>query len=307
MSGSKINGKTNRCQRMGKGPALIGAIGIALALAGCEEGQGFNLFGPKDGASAEATETAAPVRTGGATVERDVEAPDVFQVTDEGLWDGRPSLGGVWVAHTDVAEPLRVVVRNSANGKDVVGALFRRERATPGPSIQVSSEAAEALGIIAGQPATLEVTALIREEIEQLPPEPAMAAEAEILSPEEIEETTLDPIAAASAAIDTGNEPAITPATDHPTPVAAAAESAPSSSLEKPFIQIGIFSVEENANNTATSMRQAGMVPIVHEQSANGRHFWRVVIGPASNRSERADLLAKVKDLGFQDAYFVSR
>ena len=42
-------------------------------------------------------------------VERDVEAPGVFQVTEAGLWDGRPSLGGVWVAHPDVTEPERVI------------------------------------------------------------------------------------------------------------------------------------------------------------------------------------------------------
>ena len=33
---------------------------------------------------------------------RDVERPDIFSVTENALWDGRPSLGGVWVAHPDV-------------------------------------------------------------------------------------------------------------------------------------------------------------------------------------------------------------
>lgn len=294
-----------RRHRTGNGVTIAGAIGIAFTLTACEDGQGFNLFGPKAERAAEGEENAPTARTRASVIERDVEAPDVFQVSEEGLWDGRPSLGGVWVAHADAAEPLRVVIHNSTNGKEVIGALFRRERETPGPGIQVSSEAAEALGINAGQPAMLEVTALVREEIEEVPPEPAAQAEAEILAPEEIEETTLDPIAAASAAIDAEDPPpAITPATDAEV---AAAPTPPPSSLEKPFIQIGIFSVEENADNTATSMRQAGMVPIVHEQSANGRSFWRVVIGPARNSAERADLLAKVKELGFQDAYFVTR
>ena len=48
-------------------------------------------------------------------VDRDVEAPDVFQVSDQALWDGRPSLGGVWVASPDAVDPERVILRNPAN------------------------------------------------------------------------------------------------------------------------------------------------------------------------------------------------
>lgn len=285
---------------------MVAILGVTLALSACEEGQEFNLFGSANQTQGEPANEAEPRRANRTTVERDVERPDVFQLTDEGLWDGRPSLGGVWVAHSDVGDPQRVVIRNESNGRDVIGALFRRERETPGPRIQASSEAAEALGMLAGQPSTLSIVALVREEIEEAPPEDATDAEIEIAMPEDIEETTLDPIAAASAAIEDGEDtPAITPAEE----VAAApapAPRSPASSLDKPFIQIGIFSVEENAQNTATSMRQAGMVPVVHEQSSNGRKFWRVVVGPASNSSERAELLGKVKALGFEDAYFVS-
>ncbi len=56
----------------------------------------------------------------------------MFQVTDEGLWDGRPSLGGVWVAHPDVVDPERVIIRNTATGsfRDR-GAVHRRERDNP--------------------------------------------------------------------------------------------------------------------------------------------------------------------------------
>ncbi len=84
--------------------------------------------------------------------------PEVFQVSDKGLWDGRPSLGGVWVAHPDVAEPERVIIRNAENDKFVIGALFKRERENPGPRFQVSSDAAAALGMLAGAPSELNVT-----------------------------------------------------------------------------------------------------------------------------------------------------
>jgi hypothetical protein len=69
----------------------------------------------------------------GAAGRADVEAPEVFDITDAGLWDGRPSLGGVWVAHPDATDPERVMIRNTETGSFVIGALFRRERENPGP------------------------------------------------------------------------------------------------------------------------------------------------------------------------------
>jgi len=134
-------------------------LAAALALSGCLEGAA-----PKDGGTAAAT-APKPVRL----VDRDVEAPAVFQVTDTALWDGRPSLGGVWVASPDTVDPERVIMRNPANGKSVIGALFKRERDNPGPTLQISSDAAEALGLLAGQPAAIEVTALRREEVAEEP------------------------------------------------------------------------------------------------------------------------------------------
>lgn len=271
-----------------------------LVLAACEEGVNLGFLQPK--------EPTAQVTGSSSTklVERDVEAPDVFQVTEAGLWDGRPSLGGVWVAHPDAKEPERVIIRNSANGKFVIGALFRREREIPGPRVQASSDAAAALGMLAGAPVELNVTAL-RREAEELPAEPAPSelpetssldeAETAALSTGAIEATPLDPIAGAAAAIDAAPTPA---------PKAPVAPSSQISSLEKPFIQIGIFSVEANAKSTAGQMRNAGLIPTVLEQSSNGKPFWRVVVGPAQTKSERSQLLKSVKSTGFSDAYAVT-
>ncbi len=243
-------------------------------------------------------------RPGASTrvVERDVEAPEVFQISETGLWDGRPSLGGVWVAHPDAKDPERVIIRNEANDKFVIGALFRRERAQPGPRFQVSSDAADALGMLAGSPANLNVTALRKETVPQAP-DPSAAPTEDLDAPEEIEAASLDdPIAAAAAALDKaeGAAPAATPA-----PVAAPAPK-PTSTLTKPFIQIGIFSVESNARNTAESMRRAGMVPTVKPGNSSGKAFWRVIVGPTTSSAERASLLKKIKELGFSDAYFVT-
>ena len=130
---------------------------LALLLAGC----------------APATAPEAPVEAPATTPEGDVLVPDVYSFAGEAAWDGRPSLGGVWVAHPEVEEPIRVrISREGDDGAAVTGALFRRQRAGEGPAMQVSSDAALALGLAAGEPATLSVVAL------RSPPEPQDAVEA---------------------------------------------------------------------------------------------------------------------------------
>ena len=328
---------------------LAMAVSAIALLAGCAE-DGTQLFKP-------ASDTTV-VTSGGSTrlVERDVEAPEVFQATEAGLWDGRPSLGGVWVAHPDVTEPERVLIRNTSNAKFVIGALFKPSLERPGPRFQVSSDAADALGMLAGQPTNLNVTALRREEVPGAKTEPEPPAEtpvsaAAMPAPEEVETATLDPVAGAATAIARaeGAAPAAnlpvaaaeiaTPAPkkrrwfwqkkeEEVAPVAVAEAPAPSpapaavprasptapvanspkpvSKLDRPYLQIGIFSVEENARNTAVAMRQTGIIPAVLKQSSRGKTFWRVIVGPATTASERAELLKKIKAAGFTDAYAVT-
>ncbi len=272
---------------------------LAITLAGCEDGKTFKLFKPKDRSAATATASSGPSKM----IERDVEAPDVFHITDDGLWDGRPSLGGVWIAHADVTDPERVIIRNKANGKSVVGALFRRERENPGPKLQLSSDAATELGMLAGQPAKLDVVALRREEVPEVAPAPT---EETLDAPEDIEETSLDPIASAAAAIDAAeNKPAAT-ADASPAPKPAPTAK-PASAPSKPYIQLGIFSVQANANKTAANMRKSGLQSVVKEQTGSGKTYWRVLVGPAGSSAERASMLKKIKGMGFSDAYFVTR
>lgn len=277
-------------------------LGLAMGLLGCDENGEFSMSGLTSPSTGD--ETTAPASSQSTElVERDVEAPDVFQVEGKGLWDGRPSLGGVWVAHPNTTDPERVIIRNTANGKFVIGALFRRERDNPGPPLQVSSDAAEALGMLAGAPADLNVTALRREEAA---PVAEAQATTEFNAPEEIAATAIDPIEGAAAAIAAAEVVAATPAvTTTPTP-APAPKPTPTSSLAKPFIQIGIFSIETNARSTAEKLRADGILANVLAQNSNGRAFWRVTVGPTPSEADRAAVLAKVKALGFTDAYFVT-
>ena len=272
---------------------------LAFGLSGCQEPMNFPLFQKKPEQGSEA-EQARSVKL----IERDIEAPEVFQKSESGLWDGRPSLGGVWVAHPDVTDPERVIIRNDSNGKFVIGALFRREREIPGPRFQVSSDAAMALSMLAGKPVELNVTALRREEVAE-DPEPAPESSAEAMTAaSEIEATPLDPVSAASAALDKAETAQAEP---QPTPEPAPEATAPKpSTLDKPYLQIGIFSVEANAKNAAAMMERAGMVPTIKQASLKGKTYWRVLVGPAMSKSERSALLEKIKKSGFTDAYTVS-
>lgn len=389
----------------------IGQLGLvlcaSLVTAGCEMGASGKVKTAPDAA------TGATAKAGGASdnvklVERDVEAPNVFKVSDKGLWDGRPSLGGVWVAHGSVKDPERVMIRNPSNGKFVVGALFRREFENPGPALQVSSDAAEALGLLAGQPQVLNVVALRREELPNggIPADPgnpaigdkvndegtqtasaakpgdaasnaalASAAVAAAKGAPKGADAAKAPLPGAAAPAGAGlpkdmataaaqaevpvlpqadaqpkkkgfwpfrrkaqaapvppaaavSEPAVAGsiapgkitataigATTAGTAVAAAPAAAPAapkpakpaSSLSRPYLQIGIFSVEANAEKAAKQMRGAGMTAAVKADQSSGKSFWRVVVGPSDTEAARNALAAKVKGLGYPDAYAVSR
>ncbi len=321
---------------------MLAGVGLIL-LAGCENSQQINPFKSQSGASTS-TPTNGPRSN---QPPQDLEAPKIFSKTDMGLWDGRPSLGGIWVAHPDVTTPQRVIIRNTTNSKFVVGALFRRERANPGPAIQVSSEAAGPLGMLAGAPAKLSIIALKREEVKPEPeavpetvPEAAPVEEATKIEPAiapapaptvaaaktskaapskpatsgasgtsgVIEQTALDPVANAAAALDEADGTSVAAV---PAAVPAAAPAPPTKpklfALQKPFIQAGTFSIEENANNAAGALRGIGIEPVIKSQGTEGNSLWRVLVGPAKNRAERRTMLKNIKGIGFNDAYFVTQ
>lgn len=310
---------------------------VAALVAGCQgEGSPFgkkagpDASGPAavtteavDGTSATAGKTAEGVKPAKAAtksvklVNRDVEAPDVFSVTDMALWDGRPSLGGVWVASPDAVDPERVILRNAANGKFVIGALFRREHDNPGPTLQISSDAANALGLLAGEPGKISVTALRREEAPVTVPD----ASKPILDAAETVET--ETLAAATEGSDSAIAAAEAPAAAKPKskgfglfkkkqkasdgPVAPVVSSqpvkaaSPAPEAKGGLIQIGIFSVEANAKRAVDTLAKAGISATIHEEKSQGKAFWSVT---ASGGSEA---LARVKTAGFADAYMLKR
>lgn len=346
-------------RRQGKG-WLVLTVAAVFMLTACEEG-----LKTKSGPGGTKSSRAA------VSVESEVEAPEVFRLTSPGLWDGRPSLGGVWVAHPSVKDPERVIIRNTKNNKSVVGALFRRERDLPGPALQVSSDAAEDLGMLAGAPADLSVVALRKVEAPVLTDEdetlrvadsaaPAEgAADTKAAASSEAPAVTAGAGAATATAAETGTAAAkpartggffsrmfgrnkapasgaaATPAgegvaesaapgaieqsTLDPVTVTAAAgidaaearqQSAPAKAaptLKRAYIQIGIFSEQANAKRAGEQMKKAGMTATIVPDKSQGKSFWRVIVGPAASVAERDALVARVKGVGYPDAYPVSK
>lgn len=291
-------------------------IGIAaaaiVALAGCTDGAG--LPGLLAAPAGEGAATATP-----RTVERDVESPEVFEVKASGLWDGRPSLGGIWVAHPAVTDPERVRITNAATGKAVEGALFRREREVPGPAIQVSAEAAAAIGLLAGQPTDLHVVALRRVTVE-VAPEPAAPAAAAPVPPDARPKArparaaapapapAPAPVAAAAAAGATDAIATATRAVEEAEAAAAApAAEEPASRLSRPWLQLGTFTDEANARAMAAQITADGLAARVADGTHDGKPIWRVLVGPAANRAELRELTRQATELGFADAYPVAR
>jgi len=312
----------------------LGFVAV-LTVAGCAGGK-LTLPTFLQNSNTARAQAQAPASTT-KLVERDVEAPDVFQVTEPGLWDGRPSLGGVWVAYPGITAPERVIIRNQSNGKFVIGALFRRESMSPGPKLQVSSEAAAALAILAGQPTVLNVTVLRRAPVATKPtaaklpkirPVPAKRPKASLPraasstpAPAPVAAVRLAPVTAAGAigrsrAKTKPGAVARTPAPPRPTLRANARRrpavkkpphaAKPASGLAKPFVQVGIFSVETNAGDAGATLRLNGIVPTIRTQTTKGRKFWRVLVGPVTTAADLAIIIRKIKALGFKDAYLVS-
>lgn len=297
------------------------AVAATIGLAACDENGEFAF--PSASSGSQAAAAPLPANALGQRMQRDIdiERPDIFAINSDGLWDGRPSLGGVWVAHPEVTDPERVVIRNTEGGQEVIGALFRRERDNPGPLLQVSSDAADALGMLPGAPARLEVVVLRRQEVEAAPAEEnpvvaslaaPIAVEAEPL--DDAEEGGAGEAAAATAAVVLPAAVEAATSAVEQTAAATAAVAAPSAPIDVSSVlaapaplpagsraQIGVFSVERNANNAVATIAEAGIEATVSPEELGGRTVWRVIAGPLTDAAD----ITRLKELGFVDAFVI--
>ncbi len=73
-----------------------------------------------------------------------------------------------------------------------------------------------------------------------------------------------------------------------------------------PFVQVGTFSREVNAQQASDGLRKDGVPSEVRKSNSGAKTIWRVIAGPAGTEAERNDIETKVKALGYKDAYAVA-
>ena len=189
------------------------------------------------------------------------EKPTILDISASVIWDGSQSLGGNWISHPDVNSPERVLIKNNANGKLVVGAIFQQTKNIKRGSAIISSDAARALGISKNKETEVYIVA-VRETKNT--------------------ETTQETVTA-SAEKNIENKIRLT----------------------KPFIQVGIFGVQNNATKTRDILSRLGLPINTFEFEIKGKPYWRIVAGPASTSQIKQNMLTTIKSAGFTDAYFV--
>ncbi len=86
--------------------------------------------------------------------------PETFHAEDFLLWDGEETLRGRWIAFPDLRTARQVRVTNSETGAMTDAAMLRRYAGAAGPRIIVSSQAADALGLVPGHATQVTIEAL---------------------------------------------------------------------------------------------------------------------------------------------------
>ena len=190
------------------------------------------------------------------------EKPQVLDITVSVMWDGSQTLGGNWVSHQDINSPERVLIKNTTNGKSVVGAVFQQTKNLNNGLAAISSDAAKALRVSKNNETNLQIVAI------------------------KVIENSKNNTDGTSTSV----------------------EKKPTSNakLTKPFIQIGIFGVENNAIKTGDQMSKLGLQTNTFDFKIKGKTYWRVVAGPATTVENKDSMLNTIKSAGFTDAYFVS-
>ncbi len=190
------------------------------------------------------------------------EKPEILDISTSVFWDGKQTLGGNWISHPDVDSPERVLIRNIANGKSIVGAIFQQSKKIKSGSAQISSDAAKSLKIDKNEQTKVQIIAIKKTK--------STASSKKVDEPTQAERVKLD------------------------------------TKVAKPFIQVGIFGIQENAVNTKDRMLQLSLPVNIVDLQIKGKPYWRIVAGPATTSENRNKMLKLVRSAGFTDAYFVS-
>ena len=88
------------------------------------------------------------------------EKPKILNISASVIWDGSQTLGGNWVSHPNIKSPERVLIKNTTNGKSVVGAVFQQTTNLNEGIAAISSDAAKALNISKNDDTKLQLVAI---------------------------------------------------------------------------------------------------------------------------------------------------
>ena len=246
------------------------AICAVLAVTACEVPEGPQAATPTQNIVDRAVEPTA--QRDGAT-----PRPDLFALRTLAAWDGRPSLGGAWIAHPDVESAERASITEISTGRAITAALFRRDPSIPGPPFQLSADAAQQLGVTPGVPVEVEVVALRFDA----------TAPAQITAQDVVADIA-EPMQA--TIIDIPDTPPDIPA------------NMPDVEPERPYMQVGTFGVASNATALVTKLQAEGLSARTEPAGA----LTRVVVGPARSASDLAAIRDRLRQMGFDDALAVA-
>lgn len=277
----------------------VGALCATAALGGCAELQNLGAGGGDE--TATASDNPAILRV----EERELERPDIYATQARGLWDGRFSLGGRWIAVAENVKAERIRITNLDNGREIEGALFQREADLPGPPIMVSMDAAQALGMQAGTPAQLDVVVLRTETVEIPAPPPAPLPEIEAVAETPAAETAEEGVDAAAETPEGGIETTTLETTvlgaleeaEQTAPVASGPAPA------RPNIQVASGSNKQGADAVTKRLTEAGLPASTLTGGTEAAPLYRVVAGPFTTQAAFDAALAKLKELGYEDAF----
>lgn len=257
----------------------------------------------EDGVNLPTSDAPLPEGTATETIETDVAAPEAFSITDKALWDGRPTFGGVWVAYPDIDKPERVRLTNPATGKTVIGALYKRSRDFPGPKIEMSADAASALGVLAGKPTELNIVALRRKMVEvvvEAPVDP-LTPPANVSTPLQRPVEKPAPVAA-PLPVPAPPAATTTPAVASAQLPDAATNTAPDAGDLNIFIQVATLQSISRADKVVEKLQRAGLLVEIRERTVGSKTLYRVIVGPAKTGDAYKIMMGTVHELGYKDA-----
>lgn len=221
-------------------------------------------------------------------------------------------------AHRTLPMPVNVRVTNLGNGKSVVVRVNDRGPYAKGRIIDLSERAAQLLGYYRQGTARVRVTYLGRASLAGGPPPqdltpPAIAKAVPAAPTKKIDTAALDIVPGTPVASVVQALPLPAPVPLATAPPAALADQEPTGEVDKVpvpavthlYVQAGAFSDYQNAVRLQSRLGGGGSGLNISPIDRNGVRLYRVRMGPFNDVNEADAALARLTNLGNNDAQIV--